>query len=164
MKKSTQLILVLVTLITTIACNDKAQSNKVEIRGGHVVLQKFDDEPIVSPLEYEEIELLKHYPSIKEVFHDYGNYWVNSNDTKSCLLFDFYSGKLSQFKNIKSVNNKENNNVFVFQIENYKPIKIVGEFGFRDGDTLMHWTFDEKRKVLINEKGVVFKQMKGKLF
>lgn len=161
-KKLTTLLIIF--SILNIGCiNDKSTQSK-KVNGGTITKQKFKMQSTPVSFEDEELEALKKHTYYKDVFYEYGNYWVNTSNKNDCLLFELNSGKLIQFEDYITLNSPSNSNkVFIFNIiKNSKPIKIVGEFGFRDGDTIMHWTFDEKRKVLINDEGRIFKQIKIK--
>lgn len=150
-------------LVLNLNCTQKDKFEIKDVKGGNISKQCYDNESSNLSFEDEETVLLKNNPNYKEIFYDYGNYWENILDPNNFILFDLNSQKMIVFKDFKTLDSSYNNNkVFVFNIENSNPIKIVGLFGFKDGDTIMNWTFDEKNKSLINESGFVFKQIKAK--
>jgi hypothetical protein len=163
MKRSIIKFLLILFLIVNVKCIDEDKSKVKKVKGGTITKQEYDTRSTPASFQDEKLEVLKKHPHYKDFFYDYGNYWVNTSNKNDCLLFELNSGKLIQFEDYITLNSPSNSNkVFIFNVKNSKPIKIVGEFGFRDGDTIMHWTFDEKRKVLINDEGLIFKQIKIK--
>jgi len=156
--------LMIIFSILNIGCiNDKSpQSKKVD--GGVITTQKFNIQPTPVSFQDEELEALDKYAHYKDIFYEYGNYWENVSNKNDCLLFDLFSSKLIQFKDFSNLNSPNNSNkVFFFIVKNSNPIEIIGEFGFKDSDTIMNWKFDENRKILVNNIGDTFKQVKYNL-
>ncbi|WP_445713583.1 hypothetical protein [Flavobacterium sp.] len=97
----------------------------------------------------------------RDIMINYGFYWQNISDSTKNILFDNYNGKMIVFKNYEMLNKKSlSDNVFTFEIDSINKYKLIGNYGFMDRDTVMYWTFDSQNKVLIDNKGEKFKQIK----
>lgn len=141
----------------SISCQNN--QNSKQVKGGTITIQKFDTPP--SELEMnlsEEDSLLYH-----EVVADYGNYWETTSGTKiKRVAFDRYSGTILLYENDKNTPFDKSNPNIVFQWEfnDRNPNLIKGIHGWKESDTIMCWTYDQNKQIMIDEKGLVYLRKK----
>lgn len=97
----------------------------------------------------------------RDLMINYGFYWQKISDSTKNILFNNYNGKIIIFKNYEMLNKEgQSDNVFIFDIDSINKYKLIGNYGFMDRDTIMFWIFDKKNKILIDNNGEKFKQIK----
>lgn len=78
-------------------------------------------------------------------------------------MFDFSSGKILIYIN-KSVNELENDepseHIFSWDLDTLNRYKIKGTYSFTDKDTLLFWTYNAEKEIMIDEKGLVYSRKK----
>lgn len=98
----------------------------------------------------------------RDLMINYGFYWQKISDSTKNILFDNYNGKMIVFKSYEMLNKEsQSDNVFTFDIDSINKYKLIGNYGFMGRDTIMFWTFDKKNKILIDNNGEKFKQIKA---
>jgi hypothetical protein len=139
----------------SISCQNN--QNIKQVRDSTITIQKFDTP--ASELEMnlsEEDSLLYH-----EVVADYGNYWETTSGTKiKRVAFDRYSGTILLYENDKNTPFDKSNPNIVFQWEfnDSNPNLIKGIHGWKENDTIMCWTYDQNKQIMIDEKGLIYKR------
>lgn len=147
--------IVFTVFISFISCQNN-QTIK-QVKGGTITIQEFDTP--ASKIEMslsEEDSLLYH-----EVVADYGNYWETTTETKiKRVAFDRYSETILLYENDKSLPFDKSNPNLVFQWEfnDSNPNLIKGIHGWKENDTIMYWTYDQNKEIMIDEKGLVYKR------
>jgi hypothetical protein len=147
----------IVILLSFISCQNN--QNIKQVRGGTIMKNTFDtpSTPEVIGLTAEDSTLYH------EVVADYGNYWETTTLTKiKRVAFDRFSGTILLYENDTGLPFYKNNPNLVFQWEfnDRNPNLIKGIHGWKEKDTIMCWTYDQEKKIMIDEMGVVYKRKK----
>jgi hypothetical protein len=141
----------------SISCQNN--QNIKQVKGGTITIPEYDTP--ASEIEMslsEEDSLLYH-----EVVADYGNYWETISGTKiKRVAFDRYSGTILLYENDKNTTFDKSNPNLVFQWEfnDSNPNLIKGLHGWKEKDTIMCWTYDQNKQIMIDEKGLVYLRKK----
>jgi hypothetical protein len=147
--------------IISLSCQNN-QSVK-QVRGGTITIQEYDTPPSKIEMSLSEEDSLLYH----EVVADYGNYWETktSKTFKKQVLFDLYSGKIVIYNNRTTdlkYNDASSDAYFSWEMDTINPYKIKGIYSEIEKDTLLFWNYNPKTKVLVDEKGLVFKRKKIK--
>lgn len=128
-----------------------------QVKGGTITIQEYDTPPTEIEMSLSEEDSLFYH----EVVADYGNYWETISGTKiKRVAFDRYSGTILLYENDKNTPFDKNNPNIVFQWEfnNSNPNLIKGIHGWKENDTIMCWTYDQNKQIMIDEKGLIYKR------
>lgn len=133
-----------------------------QVKGGTITIQEYDTPPSEIEMSLSEGDSLLYH----DVVLDYGNYWETTiNNQKKYVVFDFYSGQILVYLNKDEnyiINNEPSDYSFYWETDTINPYKIKGVYSEIEKDTLLFWNFNPQTKVLVDEKGLVFKRKKLK--
>ena len=141
----------------SISCQNN--QNIKQVRGGTITIQEYDTPPSEIEMSLSEEDSLLYH----EVVADYGNYWETISGTKiKRVAFDRYSGTILLYENDKNTTFDKSNPNLVFQWEfnDSNPNLIKGLHGWKEKDTIMCWTYDQNKQIMIDEKGLVYLRKK----
>ena len=144
-------------MLIVLCCQNK--QNIKQVRGGTITIQEYDTPPSEIEMSLSEEDSLLYH----EVVADYGNYWETTTETKvKRVAFDLYSGAILLYENDKNLPFDKSNLNLVFQWEfnDSNPNLIKGIHGWKENDTIMYWTYDQNKEIMIDEKGLVYKRKK----
>ncbi len=130
-----------------------------QVKGGTITIQEYDTPPSKIEMSLSDEDSLLYH----EVVADYGNYWETTTETKvKRVAFDRYSGAILLYENDKNLPFDKSNPNLVFQWEfnDSNPNLIKGINGWKENDTIMYWTYDQNKEIMIDEKGLVYKRKK----
>jgi hypothetical protein len=130
-----------------------------QVKGGTITIQEYDTPPSKIEMSLSEEDSLLYY----EVVADYGNYWETTTGTKiKRAAFDRYLGTILLYENDKNTPFDKSNPNLVFQWEfnDSNPNLIKGIHGWKENDTIMCWTYDQNKQIMIDEKGLVYSRKK----
>jgi len=130
-----------------------------QVKGGTITIQEYDTPPSEVAMRLSEEDSLLYH----EVVADYGNYWETTSGTKiKRVAFDRYSGTILLYENDKNTTFDKSNPNLVFQWEfnDSNPNLIKGLHGWKEKDTIMCWTYDQNKQIMIDEKGLVYLRKK----
>lgn len=130
-----------------------------QVKGGTITIQEYDTPPSKIEMSLSDEDSLLYH----EVVADYGNYWETTTETKvKRVAFDRYSGAILLYENDKNLPfDKSNPNlVFQWEFKDSNPNLIKGIHGWKENDTIMYWTYDQNKEIMIDEKGLVYKRKK----
>jgi hypothetical protein len=144
-------------MLFSISCQNN-QTVK-QVKGGTITIQEYDPPPSKIEMSLSEEDSLLYH----EVVADYGNYWETISGTKiKRVAFDRYSGTILLYENDKNTTFDKSNPNLVFQWEfnDSNPNLIKGLHGWKEKDTIMCWTYDQNKQIMIDEKGLVYLRKK----
>ena len=143
-------------MLLFLSCHHNQNAEQKDIT---ITIQKFD----TPPSEVEMSMAAEDSTLYHEVVADYGNYWETTTLTKiKRVAFDRFSGTILLYENDTGLPFNKNNPNLVFQWEfnDRNPNLIKGIHGWKEKDTIMCWTYDQEKKIMIDEMGVVYKRKK----
>lgn len=143
-------------MLLFLSCHHNQNAEQKDIT---ITIQKFD----TPPSEVEMSMAAEDSTLYHEVVADYGNYWETTTLTKiKRVAFDRFSGTILLYENDTGLPFNKNNPNLVFQWEfnDSSPNLIKGIHGWKEKDTIMCWTYDQEKKIMIDEMGVVYKRKK----
>ncbi len=147
----------LIIFLVFFSCQNN--QNIKQVRGGTIMQNTFDTPSIPEVIGLTAEDSLLYY----EVVADYGNYWETILGTKiKRVAFDRYSGTILFYENDKGLPFDKSNPNLVFQWEfnDSNPNLIKGIHGWKEKDTIMCWTYDQNKQIMLDEKGLVYSRKK----
>jgi hypothetical protein len=130
-----------------------------QVKGGIITIKEYDTPASEAVMGLSEEDSLLYH----DVVSDYGNYWETTSGTKiKRVAFDRYSGTILLYENDKNTTFDKSNPNLVFQWEfnDSNPNLIKGLHGWKEKDTIMCWTYDQNKQIMIDEKGLVYLRKK----
>lgn len=143
--------------ISFLSCQNNQKVKQV--KDGTITIQEFDTPTTEIEMSLSEEDSLLYH----EVVADYGNYWETTTGTKiKRVAFDRYSGAILLYENDKNSPFDKSNPNLVFQwvFNDSNPNLIKGIHGWKEKDTIMCWTYDQEKQIMIDEKGLVYYRKK----
>lgn len=130
-----------------------------QVKGGTITIQEYDTPPSEIEMGLSDEDSLRYH----DVVSDYGNYWETTVGTKiKRVVFERMTGRILLYENDEKTPFDESNPNLVFQWEfnDSNPNIIKGIQGWKENDTIMCWTYDQKKQIMIDEKGLVYLRKK----
>lgn len=147
-------------LIFFLCLSCQNNSKEKHVRGGTITIQEYDTPSSEAAMSLSEEDSLIYH----EVVSHYGNYWeATINNQKKQVVFDLYSGKILVYFNKEEnsiIKNEPSDYSFHLEIDTINPYKIKGVYSEIEKDTLLFWSYNPKSKLLVDEKGLIFKRKK----